>query len=81
MPLLFSLTIEGPMMVPNRLALPIIFQENFFEGGSLTLLHISSTQNLADICTKSLSFPRLNHLFACIFGIKLRVVLKLQPSL
>lgn len=40
--------------------------------GTLTLLHIPSADNLADICTKGLPSPRLNHLCTSIFGTKVR---------
>lgn len=40
------------------------------ENGSLTLLHIPSSENVADLCTKALPGPRLRHLCAYIFGTK-----------
>jgi hypothetical protein len=38
--------------------------------GTLTLLHIPGTENLADICTKGLAFPSHDHLCTSIFGTK-----------
>lgn len=38
--------------------------------GTLTLLHIPGTENLADICTKGLAFPSHDHLCTFIFGTK-----------
>lgn len=46
------------------------FTRERVEDKSLTLLHISSADNLADICTKGLPKPRLGHLCTSIFGTK-----------
>ena len=46
------------------------FTRERVKDGTLTLLHIPSAENLADICTKGLPSPRLNHLCTCIFGTK-----------
>lgn len=40
------------------------------EDGILKLFHVPSEGNLADICTKGLPKPRLNHLCTLIFGTK-----------
>ena len=46
------------------------FTRERIEDGSLTLLHVPSADNLADICTKALPKPRFNHLCTHIFGTK-----------
>ncbi|KAI0996963.1 hypothetical protein K3495_g11220 [Podosphaera aphanis] len=40
------------------------------EDGTMTLLHVLSAENLADICTKGLPGPRHIHLCTMIFGPK-----------
>ena len=46
------------------------FTREKVEDGTLTLFHVPSEENLADICTKGLPKPRLNHLCTFIFGTK-----------
>ncbi|KAI0991945.1 hypothetical protein K3495_g16242 [Podosphaera aphanis] len=46
------------------------FIRELIEDGSITLLHVPSADNLADICTKGLPSPRHNHLCTMIFGNK-----------
>ncbi|KAI0997687.1 hypothetical protein K3495_g10501 [Podosphaera aphanis] len=46
------------------------FTREKVEDGTVKLCHVSSDKNLADICTKILPKPRLNHLCTCIFGTK-----------
>ena len=48
------------------------FTRERVSDGTLTLLHIPSVDNMADICTKGLPGPRLNHLCTNIFGTKVR---------
>ena len=44
------------------------FTRELVTDKSLTLLHINSANNLADICTKGLPGPRHNHLCSSLFG-------------
>ncbi|KAI1001438.1 Retrovirus-related Pol polyprotein from transposon TNT 1-94 [Podosphaera aphanis] len=46
------------------------FVRELIEDGLLTLHHIPTDENLADICTKGLPKPKLNHLCTSIFGTK-----------
>lgn len=46
------------------------FTRERIEDESLTLLHVASENNLADICTKGVPGPRLKHLCTYIFGTK-----------
>ncbi|KAI0998282.1 hypothetical protein K3495_g9913 [Podosphaera aphanis] len=46
------------------------FIRELIENGSITLLHVPSAENLADICTKGLPSPRHYHLCTIIFGTK-----------
>ena len=46
------------------------FTRELVEDGSLTLLHIPSADNLADICTKALPRPTIDYLCPKIFGTK-----------
>lgn len=46
------------------------FTRERIEDGSLSLLHVPSEENLADICTKGLAGPRHYHLCTILFGTK-----------
>lgn len=44
------------------------FVRQYVEAGTITLLHVSSNKNLADICTKALPRPIFEQLCTSIFG-------------
>ena len=46
------------------------FTRERIEDGSLSLLHVPSEENLADICTQGLAGPRHYHLGTMLFGTK-----------
>lgn len=54
----------------KRIDIAYHFSREQVESGNITLLHVASKDNLADICTKSLARPIYNHLSTKIFGTK-----------